>query len=69
MKEFPTGLQARPRARQRPSYRRTTLLDLVRAERRVKVKQAELEKRMADLMLSGISISRIDPFDFYAVAE
>ena len=55
MREFPRGIQARPRAKLKPTYGRTTILDIMRAERRVKLQQAELYRtlRRIDLVLRG----------------
>jgi hypothetical protein len=52
VREFPFSIYSQPRARQRPEYRRTSRLDIVRSQRRVREAEKELARRVE---LSGIA--------------
>lgn len=69
MREFPTTLFGQPRPRQRPTYRKTTMLDLMRAERRLRDREKALEKMATDVVLRGMGIVRVQhvPHDAYAL--
>lgn len=54
--KYRTSIYGRRRVPTRPTYRKTTLLDLMRAERRLERQEKEFAKIMTDAMVSGVGI-------------
>ncbi len=67
MREFPSSIYTRPRARLRPTYRKVSWLDVLRAERKRDAIQARLNKVMRDGFAygTGISLTTVDVTAFY----
>lgn len=65
MREFGSSIYTRPVARARPTYRKTSWLDVLRAERRRDKAQAAVDKIVRDGYLYGVGIAHISPVDFY----
>lgn len=62
MLKYRTSIYTRPRVPRRPTYRRASLLDLMRQERKLDARQQALDKIIADGLLygTGVGIVHID---------
>jgi len=59
MHKFKSSIYTRPRARVRPSYNKTSWLDVVRAERRLDAKERHVEKIMSDMLARGVGVGMV----------